>query len=772
MNGRATAACVCAAVLLACGSAHAGRPEFAFKAPARVESAATAATMRDLAERVLPVYQDADQTRFLDNLLVLQLVAGDDRAALETHRTLKERQAQAHAPHTRPAVIDPAALFEAWATARAATLDGKHDFDAEFTRRLSATLRPLGDLAAFELTHWNGTLPASYAADLQAAFAAVRATPKITTAQALRLLRLYLRYRVYEQTHAAVAELAHREHRRRYTAQALRIRTPDGAALHARLLQPRVPARRPVVLEFTLDRGARPSPECAAHGYACVVAWTRDAFIRSGRIRPFWTVPRDAAAVVAWVARQPWSDGRVGMVGAGYSAFAAWAATRHVPKALAAIATTDALVPGIDFPTQGRIFQNAALRWATNYTHGTAQHGEHRDDFWRALDARWYAEGAPYDTLDKLAKLPNGVFQRWLGHPSFDAHWSVMTPDAKTFAALDIPILIVTGTHAANAAGDLYLFRAHARQRPSNRDVLLVGPWDDHALRHGPRPTLDGLPIDPAAQVNLSALRFAWLDHILKGAPRPTLLKAAVNVEVAGTNAWRHGPSLVALAPEMRRYHLAATPHAQASDGRLTPGDSRPGLVATLAVDFKARGDADDTPPTPAVVTRELALRNALAFRSAPLEHATVIIGRYTGHLVFRVNKLDMDFTTALYAQLPDGTYHLLAHRQQQRASYVRDPTNRRLLRPGSRQTLDFASPYVAAAALPAGSRLVFVLGINKRPDAEINYGAGNDVAVESIKDAGAPLEVQWYGDSSVTLPLAPSRRAPRARNETPLNTP
>ena len=37
----------------------------------------------------------------------------------------------------------------------------------------------------------------------------------------------------------------------------------------------------------------------------------------------------EARAVIGWIAQQPWSDGRVGMYGSGYSAFAAWAAAKR-----------------------------------------------------------------------------------------------------------------------------------------------------------------------------------------------------------------------------------------------------------------------------------------------------------------------------------------------------------------------------------------------------------------------------------------------------------
>jgi hypothetical protein len=55
---------------------------------------------------------------------------------------------------------------------------------------------------------------------------------------------------------------------------------------------------------------------------------------------------------------------------------------------------------------------------------------------------------------------------------------------------------------------------------------------------------------------------------------------------------------------------------------------------------------------------------------------------------------------------------------------------------------------------LQPGSRLVMVLGINKRPDREINYGTGGDVSEESIADGKIPLKVRWFSDSYIDIPV------------------
>lgn len=56
---------------------------------------------------------------------------------------------------------------------------------------------------------------------------------------------------------------------------------------------------------------------------------------------------------------------------------------------------------------------------------------------------------------------------------------------------------------------------------------------------------------------------------------------------------------------------------------------------------------------------------------------------------------------------------------------------------------------------IPRGSRLVIVLNVNKHPFEIINYGTGKDVSDETIKDAKEPLQIKWYTDSYIKIPIS-----------------
>jgi len=153
--------------------------------------------------------------------------------------------------------------------------------------------------------------------------------------------------------------------------------------------------------------------------------------------------------------------------------------------------------------------------------------------------------------------------------------------------------------------------------------------------------------------------------------------------------------------------------------------------------------------------SRNLATHNAVMFVSEPLAKSTEFNGLFSGKLDFTVNKMDVDLNVAMYELLPSGDYiYLFNPTYEFRASYAKDRVNRHLLKAGERQQLLFKSERLTSRRFQPGSRLVMILGINKRPDREINYGTGDDVSEDSIADGKTPIKVRWYSDSYVEIPV------------------
>jgi uncharacterized protein len=738
------------------GSSWAGAQDFDFKPPASANDPAVPAVMRDLAERILPVYQENDQDRYLRNLSGLQLVAGNYGAAWQTRQQLRDRRRNLDA--RRP--IGKSVIYDIYAYARARQADDKGQFTQTYPVAYQSIVSTLSDQDAYTLTGWLNAPVDPFRDALQRAFDQWRPKGSIPQADALDLIWVYLQFDAYRSFHPLVAALDEDDDSRRYvTDWDVLIKTADGANISAVVVRPKDDSKPlPTLLEFTIYVDSHTfAKECAAHGYVGIVAFTRGERRSRGQVVPFKHDGDDARAVINWITKQPWSDGRVGMYGGTYSAFAEWAAAaKRLPPALKAIATNSATAPGIDFPMTGNIVRNAGYRWSgcisnlPDFDEKTC--GD--ESRWRALDEAWYTSGKPYREFEHALGDRNLIFHDWLDHPSYDRFWQKLIPYKEQFRHIKIPVLATTGYYAGGEVGTLYYFTEHYRYDPRANHTLLIGPYDDGAMQHGAPPNLQGYQLDQAALIDLRELRYQWFDHIFKGADQPAALQDRVNYQVMGSNEWRHAPSLEAMGKGTLKFYLDAAAATGGDTRHLSLHKTSDTTFVAQNVDLADRSDPSLPPPS-GIVSKSLQTRNAVVFVSDPLKHSQEFSGPFSGKLDFTVNEQDMDLTIGLYELLPSGDYvRLFDPAYELRASYAHDRTNRQLLRAGERQQLTFKSDRLTARNLETGSRLVMVLGINKRPDRQINYGTGGAVNEESVDDGHVPLKLRWYSDSYIDLPI------------------
>jgi len=377
---------------------------------------------------------------------------------------------------------------------------------------------------------------------------------------------------------------------------------------------------------------------------------------------------------------------------------------------------------------------------------------------WQALYRRVYANGDPSGDLDGFLGQPSPILHRWLDHPDYDAYWQAMIPYREQFATIAIPVLSSSGYYAAAQVGTLYYFREHLQYRPNADHTLLLGPYGDAAVQEEPargpaRPYAadspagpqTAYPSDPGAAIALRELRYQWFDFVLRGGARPALLQDRVNYEVAGADTWRHAPSIAAMANGTLRLYLDRAGGGDSHRLQDKPGPEN--NYVHQSVDLADRKDAE-APSTGAA-------RNAVVFASEPLAQPVEVGGAFNAHLDLLINKRDVDLTIALYERLANGeTVRLFDPAFEVRASNAGDRRHRHLLAAGVRQALDVAGDVLTSRRLQAGSRLVMVLGVNKRPEQEINLGTGRNVREEYVEYAGPPLDIRWYGSSYIELPV------------------
>ena len=721
---------------------------FGFTPPVAAADPALPAALRDLAERVLPVYEENDPDRYFSTLAALQMAVGDPSAARTSRATLRERlqSEQSSLPPGR------AIVYDIYVGARALESSESVAFASAYTQRFNETMSGLDDLAAYEVEEWFTAPIEPLRESFQHALDRQRGQTSITLEEALELVQAWFAFEAYRSADDLVRPLLAEDNARRYVVEELAIPVAQDATVAATLVRPRrTNDRLPALLEFTLDRSNHDAREPAAHGYASVLALARIAGDAASRPRaPFESDGDDARAVIDWLVNQPWSDGRVGMQGTRYGGFVAWSAAKRLPPALKAIATGDPLAPGIDVPNRNGIFQSSAYRWVYELLPSPGDELATDDANWRGLYEGWYRSGRRYRELPSLPGRGSAVFRSWLNHPSYDRFWQKWLPFGDEFASVDIPVLTVTGYYSAGQAGALYYFTQHL-ERHSNADhTLLIGPFDEHAIEHGASASVRELGLDLAARIAQAKVRYEWVEPVLRGAEPPALLSGQVNYQLDGANEWRHASSLAALESHRLRFYLAASPdgapHVLAAAKQASP------MSLTETVDLRDRSDAELRPKQDLVLQAEPSA--GTLFVTEPFDAPVDLAGRLRGELDFTINKYDVDLVVMLYELRSHGEYvSLFDPPFAFRASYSRDRVNRHLLLAGVRQQLPFQSDRMLGRRLQPGSRLVLAVAVNKRADQQINYGAGNDVSEESIEDAGAPLRIRWHEGSFIEIP-------------------
>lgn len=706
--------------------------------------------MRQLALEALSQPQAAREDSDLRSRFRSQLAAGQYAEAVRTLSAWRAR-------HPRRG-FDRDILLEIYGTAKATQAQEHLSFQEAFARAFATVFRELDDKTALDSEHFFQTPSRVLAEQLDRLLTQFKDHKNLVSADADSLILAYLLTEAQQNVAPYLPGAETRDDALRFDIEdEVLIKTREGATLSAVVVRKKgVRAPQPASLRFTIyvDPAANHLAKVAAiHGYAGVVGYARGKRSSPDAIEPWEHETQDTYAVIDWISRQPWSNGKVGMYGASYDGFTQWAAAKNLHPALKTIVPGSASLAGFGLPMQNNVFQSANYAWPF-YVMDNRELDEatyNQNDRWNILPNKWYVSGRPYREIDALDGKPNPLLQKQLQHPSFDSYWQAMQPYKSDYAKIDIPVLTMTGYYDdANSAAVNYLIE-HYRYNPRANHYLVIGPYP-HAssLRSSVPPVVKGYSIDPAAQIDSLELTYQWFDYVMKEGPRPELLKDRINFEVMGANLWRHASSMDAMSNDSLTLYLTNEKRGE----QFHLASTKPKRTGYLeqTIDLADRSSEVSLFPA-AAITAMPKIASGFTFVSDPLDAPMSVAGLITSKLDVSINKRDMDITLGAYELMPDGTLFWLAY-YLGRASYAEDMGVRKLLTPGVRTVIPVTRTPLVIRQMSKGSRLVLLLTVNKNPWAQVNYGTGRDVSSESITDAKEPLKVHWYTDSFIKVPI------------------
>ena len=472
-----------------------------------------------------------------------------------------------------------------------------------------------------------------------------------------------------------------------------------------------VASRVPAIVERTPYNTDRQSESLVnffvPRGYAVVVQDVRGRYRSEGRWRALTDDGPDGADLLKWISDQPWSSGKVGMVGTSYAGGTQHAVGITNAPALAALVPVDAMSnTGYVGIRHNGAFELRWFNWI--FTLGNASGmsagpaglspgpfgsiaasraaddpqaaqalaglGDRVREFVRSLPLR------PGTTPLKFAPDYEAWLIEAMKHGDNDAFWTDAGSSVIDHVAQyqDVPAMHFTGWYdswTAQVANLNYVALAKAKKQ---KQRLIVGPWT-----HGGQGTsYSGIAeFGPSAALNMNDQRLRWFDRWLKGVDNGVEGDTPVRIFVMGSGEpykTKEGRLFVGgVWRDEREWPLARavnTDYFLHADGTLStnaPGDAPPtrydfdprrpvptigGNVSSEGV-LMLRGGQDQRCTADNWLcsdTLPLSARpDVIVFQTPPLDRDVEVTGRLIVKLWANSDGPDTDFTAKLVDVYP-----------------------------------------------------------------------------------------------------------------------
>jgi putative CocE/NonD family hydrolase len=558
----------------------------------------------------------------------------------------------------------------------------------------------------------------------------------------------------------------------------VRVAMRDGVHLDTNVFHPTGIGRYPTILIRTPYGKADDLPagylSFIRHGYAVVMQDVRGRYESEGVFDALEQEGPDGFDTLAWIAHQPWSDGKAGMIGGSYLGIAQWKVALLNSPYLKAIFP---VVSGDDdyldrFYSPGGAFKlGHRLLWLAENLN---EPGFQRPDF------RNYIYHLPLRTSDKVAAGQTlSLYQKALDHPTYDSFWRSLSVKDK-LDHVHVPVFAVGGWYDNYVESDLAAFSALTRgAKGGDNHRIMIGPWP-----HNMSVKFNGIDFGNDASAPVRAYQIEWFDHWLKGSPelghhhaaggwhevRSEIAEAPVEIFVMGINRWRDEQEWPLARTRYEPMYFAGKGHANGSksDGSLeweiprknkqdaytydpkNPVPTQGGAVCCNPKIFPW-GPMDQRP----VEQRD----DVLVYTSAPLQREIEVTGPIRVVLYVSTSAPDTDFTAKLVDVFPSGEARNLTDGIL-RLRYRSGLDKVALVRPGEVYPVTIDAGVTSNVFLP-GHRIRVEVSSSNFPRFDRNLNTGGSVADEKVLRKA--LETVFHGKkypSRIVLPVIPEASA------------
>jgi putative CocE/NonD family hydrolase len=442
----------------------------------------------------------------------------------------------------------------------------------------------------------------------------------------------------------------------------VKLPTRDGVLLAADLYKPWSRGAYPTILVRTPYDKRSPhygypvlGGVFASQGYVVMIQDVRGKFKSQGEFYPLVHEAADGADTIQWIARQPWSDGRIGMFGVSYFGSTEWLAAPAAGPALRTIVPIFSSQSGYDpWFARGVLKLSMTLSW----------HYQNDAQGWRPIRRAQWRNGVwtvPLTRADQAMGALNPIYEEWLRHPVPGPFWQPMGVDDKV-SLITIPVLSIAGWYdpfLPRMLEDYRRLRDSAGGEAARQSQLIIGPWT-HTVESQFRDFKTG----PQARfLRQLPVILRWYDHWLKGEDNGVDREGPVRIFVMGRDQWRAEREwpLARTLYTSWYLHSGGSANGSAGDGQLDlsrPRDEPPDsflydpLDPVPTLGLSARQVISPGPKEQFRVERR---RDVLVYTSPAFSEETEITGPVRLVLYAASSAPDTDFRATLVDLMPDG---------------------------------------------------------------------------------------------------------------------
>ena len=505
----------------------------------------------------------------------------------------------------------------------------------------------------------------------------------------------------------------------------------DGVRLSANVFLPSENAPLSAILVRTpYGKGTSLIPNYQAfvdRGYAVVIEDVRGRYDSEGAFEPLTQESGDGSDTIDWIARQPWSNGKVGMIGGSYLGIAQWKAALTGNPHLKAIFP---VVSGNDdyrdrfYSPGGALKLGHRLLWLAENRKAPGYEPDFNKFIWHL----------PLRTADAAATgKPESEWSEAMDHPTYDSFWQSIST-RRHLDKIRVPVFALGGWYDNYAESDLDAYAA--LRRSSGLNHILIGPWP-----HNMSSKFAEADFGPDSGVPVRRLQLQWFDQWLGGKDSPLASAAPARIFVMGANRWREEREWPPAEARARIFYLESRSHANTLFGDGMLQDRMPRHETSDSFNYDPR----DPVPTrggavccnPSIFPwgpldqRSVEKRpDVLVYSTGPLEAGLEAIGPVKAVLYLSTSARDTDFTAKLVDVFPDGNARILSDGIL-RLRYRQSLANPVLARAGEiyQVTIDAG---VTGNFFPAGHRVRLEVSSSNFPRFDRNPNTGGSIAAET----------------------------------------